>query len=229
MGAVKLNGEMLKEIGHRNTTTETLALYYAGRERMRHSSDYERLLTEMKRNNYKIVDKDFYSFFQELEAKDLGCFIYGRKLNDQNGKEYITPDKFHFYYNFKSLGVSMISGADIEVEEKTPVSATINEESYTTTVKLRKAPHNLIAETPFVVVEAIQQTGEEEMPRPVGSKNRKPRSTKVSVSAEQIRPGRLVYIFLPSGKEVDFTIPEGLNETDKAAFSRAIMQATQQV
>ena len=206
MGAqelISLKGSMLKEITNQNATVKIIADYLANRQRMRHWTDINRLMTELKHDGHRIDDKAFMEFWEKtMPAKGLGIVAYGRKMKDGT----VTNDRFGWHYNLKEIGKSMLSGEDVKLVKVTKPFDTQEypevPERQKVVVKLRKSTKNVFVSSQ----EEIAETKQEETLE-ITKKNK----------AE-----KHVFIFLPSGKKLSLY----LDVADTKALFLALTELT---
>lgn len=103
-----LNGERLKSIAHANSTAEVVATALALRQRQRTETNVKAMWSSLLRNKEKVVQKEFFQFWKNLEAEGLGSLIVGRR-----GKH----TRFIWNYSLKNVGKSMLEGSDIETNK----------------------------------------------------------------------------------------------------------------
>lgn len=86
------NNEVLeiKSLGNSSTTAKEISKYLAGRERMRHETDLNRIKTVLKADGRKIDDKEYDAFWKNAEKLELGSV-------DKKGR-------FRWHFNLKTVG-----------------------------------------------------------------------------------------------------------------------------
>lgn len=105
-----ISGEQVKslqDLAGKNKTANAVLHSWALRDRDRAMVDFYRLKLNLGKEAGNIDDKDFLTFFQELEAQGYGSVIYGRKKK---------PTSFKMNYSLKSIGSAAVEGKEAPVE-----------------------------------------------------------------------------------------------------------------
>lgn len=99
-----LQGTKLNQVATETATAHEVALSLAGRQRLRHFSDVNRMRVNLIRSGKQIVEKDYMTFWQGLEGMGIGTLIYPRSKN--------KPVRFEWHYSLKAVSKAMVEGVD---------------------------------------------------------------------------------------------------------------------
>lgn len=104
MKTILLDGPKLKELAHKNVSSETIATSLSLRERKRQIINIDRMYSELHRLGEKVNRTDFFQFWNSLEEMGLGRV-------DHNNAEFT---EFVFKYDPRAIGKACIEGTNLK-------------------------------------------------------------------------------------------------------------------
>lgn len=130
----QLNMDKVKEVSFASHTAEIAITALAMRERHRNSTNITKMKRDLVKNNEKIVDEDFLSFWKGFSEAGVGVIKYGRKGG---------PDRFKWNYSLKTIAQVALEGRAIEPKklENTVVTGLVRSKSFS---KKQALPKNVV-------------------------------------------------------------------------------------
>lgn len=96
-----LNQALLKDIANSSSTATSTMLFLGMRKRYRSSTTLSRVKRQLVHLGEKVVDKDYKSFWKQLEDAGAGHLVVGRKGHST---------RFEWHYSLRQVAKSAIEG-----------------------------------------------------------------------------------------------------------------------